>query len=91
MQVFLQGLPRSLQQAVDVTVVATAVGLQEAVAAGFYHIEIHAHLDLTELDIAEGSSRIIGNIFGDRLKSIRVRRSHGILRFSTSGSRLLQS
>lgn len=44
MQVFLQGLPRSLQQAVDVTVVATAVGLQEAVAAGFYHIEIHLSL-----------------------------------------------
>ena len=39
---------RSLQQVGDVTVVETADALQEAVVAGMAHIEIRAHLDLTE-------------------------------------------
>ena len=74
------------------TVVTTAVALQEAVAAGVPHIEIHAHLDLTELELPEGLEwpNILGDVDADTVKSIRVRRSLGILGFSTIGTRLMQ-
>ena len=62
---------RALQQAGEVAVVETAEALQEAVAAGKAHIEIRAHLDLTVLDLIDGS-RILGNIY-ETVKSIRVR------------------
>lgn len=82
---------RSLQQAEAVTVVEirSALELREAVEAGVSHIEIHAHLDLTSQDFTEHaeSEIILGEINDDTVKSIRVRRSSGILGFCSSGSR----
>lgn len=66
----LQGM-RALQQEGVVTVVETAEALQEAVVAGKFHIEIRAHLDLTVLDLINGTSYILGEI-PVTVRSIRV-------------------
>ena len=62
---------RALQQAGEVAVVEIAEALQEAVAAGKPHIEIRAHLDLTELDLLDVID-ILGAI-PETVKSIRER------------------
>jgi hypothetical protein len=48
------GLQRGLQASTQrwhVTVVTTAIEFQQAVAAGEAHIEIRAHLDLSDLEL----------------------------------------
>ena len=44
----MQRMGRSLQQVGNITLVETPEALREAVVAGMAHIEIRAHLDLTE-------------------------------------------
>lgn len=74
---------RGLQQVGEVTVVTTAEALQQAVLVGKEHIEIQAHLDLTELDYpAEAWNGLLGSI-PTTVKSIRVSHSCGSTKSST--------
>jgi hypothetical protein len=71
-----------------ITIVETPTALKTAVEAGSEHIEIRAHLDLSELALTE-NDRIFGRVPAS-VKSIRVRTTAGFFLLLCFGFFLLK-